>query len=178
MKKFMTLILMIICIASLAYAVDPTYGPKVYKDSGGDRQVVASGGTIKVESGGTLNIESGGTFSLTGFAAGKIPVSTFATTVAHYPTSDAMAGNTYRISSVQSVDLPLGSVGMNAVYRTIPGTVTIYPGTNDHWQIATTTYAINSAFQLPGVAGNWVKVVYGAASVWEVYGIVGTYTIP
>jgi hypothetical protein len=49
MKKFMTLILMILCIACLvgvAYAVDPTYGPKVYKTDGGDREVVASGGTI------------------------------------------------------------------------------------------------------------------------------------
>jgi predicted Rdx family selenoprotein len=55
MKKFMTLILMILCIACLvgvAYAVDPTYGPKVYKTDGGDREVVASGGTIEAEPGG------------------------------------------------------------------------------------------------------------------------------
>ena len=38
---------------------DTTYGPKVFRDSGGNRQVVASGGEIKVESGGTLMSVSG-----------------------------------------------------------------------------------------------------------------------
>lgn len=33
---------------------DATYGPKVYKDSNGDRQVVASGGEISVETGGKI----------------------------------------------------------------------------------------------------------------------------
>lgn len=31
-----------------------TYQPKVYRDEGGDRQVIASGGEIKVESGGII----------------------------------------------------------------------------------------------------------------------------
>lgn len=35
---------------------DATYGPKVYMTSGGDKQVVASGGEIDVESGGALKI--------------------------------------------------------------------------------------------------------------------------
>lgn len=34
--------------------VDTTYQPKVYRDSGGDRMVVASGGTLLVEAGGTV----------------------------------------------------------------------------------------------------------------------------
>lgn len=40
-----------------------SYAPKVYKDSSGDRQVVASGGTLSVASGGVAN-----------FASGSIPV--------------------------------------------------------------------------------------------------------
>jgi hypothetical protein len=39
---------------------DATYQPKVYRDSNGNRQVVASGGIIKVESGGIIDLESGG----------------------------------------------------------------------------------------------------------------------
>lgn len=39
--------------------VDTTVGPKVYREQGGDRQVVKSGGEIKVESGGIVNLESG-----------------------------------------------------------------------------------------------------------------------
>lgn len=33
---------------------DATYQPKVYRTNGGDKQVVASGGTLEVESGGKL----------------------------------------------------------------------------------------------------------------------------
>lgn len=46
------------------------YQPKVYRDEGGDRQVVASGGTILVNSGGSIDI-SAATGSIT-FAAGEI----------------------------------------------------------------------------------------------------------
>ena len=35
------------------------YEPKVYRDEGGDRQVVASGGVIKVETGGQMVPNSG-----------------------------------------------------------------------------------------------------------------------
>lgn len=43
-----------------------TYGPKVYRDQGGNRQTIASGGELRVqgeidvESGGDIDIESGG----------------------------------------------------------------------------------------------------------------------
>jgi hypothetical protein len=37
-----------------------SYQPKVYRDNGGDRQVIASSGEQKVESGGIVRIESGG----------------------------------------------------------------------------------------------------------------------
>jgi len=36
-----------------------SYQPKVYRDNGGDRQVIAGGGEQKVESGGLMNLESG-----------------------------------------------------------------------------------------------------------------------
>ena len=45
---------------------DLTYGPKVYRQQGGDRQVVASGGSCDVESGGEIDIESGGAFKIAG----------------------------------------------------------------------------------------------------------------
>lgn len=47
---------------------DSTYQPKVYHQLGGDRQVVASGGSLDVESGGELDIESGGALKLAGTA--------------------------------------------------------------------------------------------------------------
>ncbi len=41
-----------------------TYQPKVYKEPGGDKLVVASGGEIEVQSGGTVDIQDGATFSI------------------------------------------------------------------------------------------------------------------
>lgn len=49
---------------------DGTYQPKVYMQQGGDRQVVASGGSLDVESGGEIDIESGGSLKLAGVAIG------------------------------------------------------------------------------------------------------------
>lgn len=45
-----------------------TYQPKVYKEAGGDRQVIASGGELEVESGGWIDVESGGQLRLAGTA--------------------------------------------------------------------------------------------------------------
>lgn len=45
---------------------DSSYQPGVYREQGGDRLVVASGGSLDIESGGEIDIESGGTFKIAG----------------------------------------------------------------------------------------------------------------
>ena len=45
---------------------DGTYQPKVYREQGGDRMVVASGGSHDVESGGEIDIESGAALKVAG----------------------------------------------------------------------------------------------------------------
>ena len=53
MKKIIIgIVIMLFAVAAIATAA--TYVPKIYKKSGGDELVVASGGTITVESGGAL----------------------------------------------------------------------------------------------------------------------------
>lgn len=47
---------------------DNTYQPKVYREQGGDRQVIASGGSLDVESGGEIDVESGGSLKIAGTA--------------------------------------------------------------------------------------------------------------
>jgi hypothetical protein len=42
------------------------YEPKTYRDQGGDRITIASGGSQRVQSGGSLDVESGGVFKLAG----------------------------------------------------------------------------------------------------------------
>ena len=67
MKKFsIVLSILILLVYPLCWAADTTYGTKVYHERGGDRVVVASGGSIAVESGGTIDIEGGG--KITGLA--------------------------------------------------------------------------------------------------------------
>ena len=44
------------------------YVPKVYRDDGGDRQVIADGGSMAVQSGGAIDIESGGSLKFAGTA--------------------------------------------------------------------------------------------------------------
>lgn len=45
-----------------------SYNTKNYTEQGGDRQVVASGGSLDVQSGGEIDIESGGSLKLAGTA--------------------------------------------------------------------------------------------------------------
>ncbi len=60
MKKKLSIIsILIFLFATVLWAADATYGPKVYKTDGGDREVVASGGTLDVETSGIVKF--GGT---------------------------------------------------------------------------------------------------------------------
>lgn len=47
---------------------DASYQPKVYREQGGDRMVVKSGGSVDVESGGEIDVESGGALKIAGTA--------------------------------------------------------------------------------------------------------------
>lgn len=47
---------------------DASYGPGVYKEQGGNRQVVKSGASLDIESGGEIDIESGASLKLAGTA--------------------------------------------------------------------------------------------------------------
>lgn len=55
MKRISIIIALIFFLVALpVMAADTTYGPKVYRDSGGDRQVIASDGSINIEDGGSI----------------------------------------------------------------------------------------------------------------------------
>lgn len=68
MKKLSVIAMAILLIAVAAWAADTTYQTKFYVHQGGDRAVVASGGSLDVESGGEIDIESGGSLKLAGTA--------------------------------------------------------------------------------------------------------------
>jgi len=57
MKRIFLILFIMLGLVSISYAVNTT---KIYKDKGGDRQVVTSGGDVLVQSGGTVTVASGG----------------------------------------------------------------------------------------------------------------------
>lgn len=59
MKKMIIAVAAMLIMAATAGAQDATFQTKVYKDNGGDRLCVTSGGSITVYSGGDLDLKSG-----------------------------------------------------------------------------------------------------------------------
>ena len=68
MKKYLLLVFAVCLVATLALAADTTYTTKFYVQQGGDRAVVADGGSLDVESGGEIDVESGASLKLAGTA--------------------------------------------------------------------------------------------------------------
>jgi hypothetical protein len=83
-----------------------SYQPKVYREQGAERMVVASGGSFDIESGGEIDIESGGSLKIAGTAvtakAGEINALTGAAAAATF--SIGAEANDIRVVSVQLKD--------------------------------------------------------------------------
>jgi len=67
MKKVFAITLMLMMIATIAWAAGG-YNTKVYMKQGGAEQVVGSGGKVTVQSGGIVDVESGGSLKIAGTA--------------------------------------------------------------------------------------------------------------
>ena len=95
---------------------DTSYQPKVYREQGGARQVIASGGSLDVESGGDLDIESGGALKLAG-------TQVYPTVTAEVLFTEAGAAGTY----TGTIALPAGSriidIGVTGLVLWTAGTV-------------------------------------------------------
>jgi hypothetical protein len=72
---------------------DKTYGPKVYKNNGGDQLVVASGGTLTLENGATISTAAGVT-DTGGITVLSALFTEDATTLTHTATFTIPAGAT------------------------------------------------------------------------------------
>lgn len=117
-----------------------TYQPKVYREQGGARQVVASGGSLDVESGGELDIESGASLKLAGTAVSATAAEI--NRVADVSGILVAAGGTLTVTEASHagkiicLDTAAGSVvtlpaasGSGAVYRFL---VTVTATSNSH----------------------------------------------
>jgi len=100
-----------------AVAQDSTYGPKVYKDQGGDRENVASGGSIVVYSGGTLDV-SAGTLTL---AAGQIATAGLA---ANAVTNAKLAADAASLAKVSNSALAVSGTSVTVAAAFLPGSKT------------------------------------------------------
>lgn len=62
MKKYIfPMALAMLTVAAIAFA---SYTTGIYKEQGGDKMVVASGGEIEVQSGGVMDLQSGASFNV------------------------------------------------------------------------------------------------------------------
>jgi hypothetical protein len=104
------------------------YKPLTYRDQGGDRQVVASGGTLLAESGATVTYASGSTVNHAGTL--QVGGTTVGATAAELNDND-LSARTQAITAAVAIDL-------DARYVTIVGP-------------ASSTYAVTLA--APGRAG-------------------------
>lgn len=90
---------------------DESYGPKVYMEQEGDRQVVASGGSMDVESGGEIDVESGGSLKLAGTAV--------TSTAAELNALDGITADVDELNALDGapfdVDFTIGSEAANVI---------------------------------------------------------------
>lgn len=108
-RKTWIISILILLTAGVLFAADSTYGPKVYKTDGGDREVVADGGKISIESGGTVDIESGG--AITGFAQKVADI--------------VMAGADYTLSATEATCNILNVTGSPSGYAIIAPSISV-----------------------------------------------------
>lgn len=93
-----------------------SYTPKIYREQGAEKMVVASGGEIEVQSGGTLDIESGGSFKIAGTAMTATAAQLNTTKVESQSVLFTEAGaGTY----TGAVSIPAGSVIVDVIVHAI-----------------------------------------------------------
>ncbi|HYE20972.1 MAG TPA: hypothetical protein VEA69_21175 [Tepidisphaeraceae bacterium] len=153
-----------------------SYQPKVYREQGGDKMIVASGGEIEVKSGGTLDVQAGSTLTL----AGK----TVRTVEAH------TADDTLTAAESGSVHTNNGAAG--AITLTLPAAVTgleFFFGVREAQELrldpdGTETISLPSN-GVPGAAGKYLTANAAGETVhlmcvedgtWAVMGYTGTWT--
>jgi hypothetical protein len=121
---------------------DSTYQPKVYREQGGSRQVIASGGSCDVESGGEIDVESGGALKLAGTdvtsklvaqaaQSGGMAVGTVAAAGNAQGNGGAIAGDLCVVTAAdgtKGVVLPAGAIGRRVTVKNNANAVLkVYP---------------------------------------------------
>ena len=149
-----------------------TFEPKIYKDTGGDRQVIASGGEVQVESGGELEMQ-----------AGSKHVKSYIEKSASFNVLAAESGATYLCKAVDLVaTLPATVAGLfyTFIVHTVSATtgLSISPAAADAIRGNGLTSVddkdlINTA--ATDAEGDTVTIIGDGADGWWVVEIVGTW---
>ena len=127
-----------------------TYEPKVYKDQGGDRQVIASGGSVVIENGGIVDgSAAAGAFS---FAPGEIAAADLATDAVETAKIKAAAVTQAKLEagSMVFVDVQFDNNAVKAL-RASAGVLVAAPGANKAIVIHKIALVVDDA------AGAWTE---------------------
>ena len=149
---------------------DASYGPKIYRDKGGDRMVVASGGELELN--GVDLITTGGQLDFSGQGSGwknyvENPTSSASTLTAY--------GYSHLVNLSTALTMPLGapSAGVEKFISVIT------PGTSA--QVSITSTAAGADFTTAGStqiivssgtvnAPTWVRLIGRNSTRWDVLG--------
>jgi hypothetical protein len=153
MKRILTFALSLLWMLTLgpALAADATYGPKIYKKSGGDELIVASGGTIDVESGGSFKLA--GT-AVTASAAELNALASTGLSAAELAFLNGVTAGTATASKALVLDSSKGISTITSATITTLTAPTIAGGTDFTGRVTTTD----------GVASGTARVVGGRAT--------------
>jgi len=136
-----------------------TFIPKIYKDQGGDHQVVASGGTVSVESGGSLNIAANTGLKMDAAVRNLRVRATTAEVNAGLLLLAQLAGYKYRL-----VDMTMIAIGGNAATATSVDIVTTQGGSAARPYVVAVAALTRSAVVKPNSA-NVTVLADGASHV-------------
>jgi hypothetical protein len=153
MKRILTFALSLLWMLTLgpALAADATYGPKIYKKSGGDELIVASGGAIDVESGGSFKLA--GT-AVTASAAELNALASTGLSAAELAFLNGVTAGTATASKALVLDSSKGISTITSATITTLTAPTIAGGTDFTGRVTTTD----------GVASGTARVVGGRAT--------------
>jgi len=124
-----------------------SYQPKTYREQGGDRFVIASGGSTDVESGGEIDIESGGALKLAGTA--------IAATAAEINNAADVSARVQELTVSGAVTAGVQSVELNHATVIIAATIAAATGHPGFLMVKDTSASGAAAHTCTLTAGTW-----------------------